>query len=160
MELEKKIELMKQSYFSGYYADGDALDAGILYFEIENLSSEKGESGIKRLKDTFKEFEHNYNEVVPFYEITQEMTTGDWDDFAILFRVREVLPKVKIFIDEFTTFLRENNYYASNDSDMRKRYAEIRKEWRGAEEYDGKTFCQHIQKYVQRFGSTPAQLPE
>ena len=160
MELERKVELLKQSYLHGYAAEWGGVNWIIKSFYNEGVSPEKGEEAIKGLHQNLGRILNHYDQTIPFYEITQEMGAEDWDDFAILFRVREVLPKVKEVFDEYSAYLMENNYYAPKDSEIVRRIWNINKEWFDAEHHQGMNLKARIEKYDPTFRSELAPLPK
>jgi len=156
MELERKVELLKQSYLHGYAAECAGMDCIIELFKLKNIPPEKAEKAISRLYQNFGRIQYHYDNVVPFCEITLEMRAEDRDDFAILFRVREILPKFKRFIDEYIDYLRKNKYYTPEESGILRRFDDIHAELFDAEQYQGMNLRARILKYDSAFKSEPA----
>ena len=146
---------MKKSYLHGYGADWAGLDQGIFYFSGRKQSSEEGEVSIAKLHEIFNHIQDHYDSV-PFYEITQEMEAEDWDDFASLFRVREVLPNLKAVIGAYVLFLRQNEYYAPEETAIAKKMRDNLKELFEAGHYKGVIFRERIVQYDPSFKSEPA----
>ena len=130
------------------------------YFHDEGKSPDNAEEMIRGLHENFGRILDHYAHTIPFYEITHEMGAEDWDDFATLFRVREVLPKVKEAVDEYTDFLRQNNYHAPKECEAVQRFWEINKEWFDAEHHEGMNLKARIVKYDPTFRSEPAPSPK
>ena len=157
MNLERKVVLMKESYLHGYAAELVGIDAIIKIFESEGISQEEGEELISGLYENYCRVQNHYDNVVPFYEITQEIEATDWGDFVILFRVREVLPKFKAFIDEYVAYLRANNYHTPKGCEILEKFDVIHAELFEAENYNGMNLKKRIEKYDPNFKSEPAQ---
>jgi hypothetical protein len=153
MDLERKVALLKASYLHSYAANIAGIEWCILYFFNEGLSREASEEKIGKLYQNIERItDHDANKI-PFLEITQEMAAEDWDDFAILFRIREILPKVKEAVDRHTDFLRSHNYYAKEDSGVVRIFLQVWGERFNAEQHQGMDLKARIEKYDPKFRS-------
>ena len=55
---------------------------------------------------------------INFREIEEEMDEHDKDDFHTLFEVRDILPKLKIAIDNYGRHAENNNYLVFRDYEL------------------------------------------
>ena len=155
MELERKIKLLKKSYMFGYAAEAAWINWVFPNFQ-ENFDQINLEHELPNVYKNFENIQRHYDKVVPFYEISREMEARDWDDFAVLFRVRDFLPKFREFLDDYVYFLRDNNYYAPRGSEIDKRREDIWAELFDAESYQGMTLKDRMMKYDADFLQKPA----
>lgn len=160
MELNRKVELLRQSYLDGYAAQWGGIDWNIQIFYDKGMSPERGEGLIGGLHQNLVRIINHYDQTIPFYDITQEMGAEDWDDFAVLFKVREVLPKVKEVFDEYADFLRKNNYHAPKETEVVRRIWDVNNGWFDAERHQGLNLKARIMKYDPTFNPEPATSPK
>ena len=77
MKLERKIELIKQSYLDGYAADIDRIAIGLIGGAFDDEGFTVGDEAISRVYASYQRIKDHYDEIVPFFEITQEMGSED-----------------------------------------------------------------------------------
>ena len=112
MDLQRKLELMRKYHFDGFGNKIASLLNSCALLTLEGTTREEGEKYIGWIYDNFIQMQQRYVEI-NFEEIQTEMDKTDFDDFATLFRTRDILPKLKNSIDKFSTFARNHNYNVS-----------------------------------------------
>lgn len=148
MDIERKLKLMKQSYLSGYNdVFGGGLDWAIQIFMRKGITSEKGEEYITILYQDLQILQDHYENVIPFNEIIHEMEAQDWDDFAVLFKAREFIPRLKAFIDEYVEYLRANNYHTPENIEILGKFNALLSSIYDTKFHKGVDFRNRILKY-------------
>jgi hypothetical protein len=159
MELERKIELLKRSYMHGFSAFASAIDFAYEYFSDPRCDRTKGEKHVSELYTLFAEIEDHYKKNVPFAEIVDEIKATNWDDFAILFRVREFLPAFRGELDHYIQEVIVNDYHLEKSNPNSQRFDGAINELAKRCEYGGNDLGQIIRKYDPSFQSEPSHSP-
>ena len=114
MDLERKLKLMKTAYLDGMGADKASIDWMLIRFKKGSLDKNKGEECISDMHQLYGAITTHYNSI-DYYAIVSEMESEDYDDFATLFKTREILRKFGQTINRYAEFARVNNYRVSED---------------------------------------------
>jgi len=146
--MERKLELLKRSYLLEYRTLTTPFRP--LFYEG------KGEEYFGECMGPFvqgiEKVKRHYEETIPFREIVTEMDAEDWDDFALLFRVREILPLWINAWEAYFQFGRKNNYAVPKDSPADLDVSEAENMLAEAEySKEGKSLLDIILKYEPSF---------
>jgi len=117
MDPQRKLELMKKYHFDGFGNRTASLLTSCYLLTLEGTTREQGEKYIGWIRDNFVQMHQRYAEI-DFEGIRAEMNEPDFDDFATLFKTRDILPKLKDSIDKFVTFVRNHNYDVSKEEQV------------------------------------------
>ena len=148
MDSQRKLDLLKRSYLHGYAALFAGMDGAMNFLEMgASLSSNEGGVVLEDLVGYFTEIEDHYKNKIPFGEIVHEISSEDWDDFAPLFKVREVLPTVGLAVRSYADFVRKNGYSVSKSSEVSQNFWKATREWDAADYHKGKRLKEIIVLY-------------
>ncbi len=143
MELERKIELMEK-----YQLDGYRTNLATMQFRLDNiirgLSAEETNDTINGLYQDY-EFVSKHYSAIDFAGLKKEMGEDDRNDFETLFRVRDMLPRLKQTIDELAIYFEESNHSVSQS--LVKKFESLIKELAQADDYNGVRYRTRILRH-------------
>lgn len=119
MNLEKKLKLMKKYDFD-FISKLTNLDNYVFFLTREGNTKNDGESHIAVINRNYGQISGWYAQI-DFEGIKREIDKGDAEDFATLFNVRELLPKLRQALDEYITFARNHQYHVPENESLHQR---------------------------------------
>ena len=135
MDLKRKLELMKKYDFQdfGNIRGSIEFDMAILRW---GCNPEKAETTLSGIEESLKQMQQQYG-CINFTEILAEIGDEDKEDFATLFRTREVLPKLHTAVQNFVAFVKNKNYKVSAEDETYRKLDDTLTEIKDADSHQG-----------------------
>lgn len=144
MNKKRKLELMEKYDFHGFGCSRMGLEWGMGNL-LGDVPKKDKEESIENIRQIYKRMTDWYAQI-NFDELKKEMGEEDKNDFAALFKTREILARLKIPLENLLLFAQNNKRPIGEDEPIYTTPYEIQQEIIGADNYGGRRYRERIEK--------------
>ena len=152
MDLQRKVELMKRYNFNGIGNAKDRIHLVLNLFGFGENSTERGEELLSRLQGIFSKIDGLYG-TIDFDELERENAQKD-NDFATLFRTREILPRLQSAIAQLSDYSRSHHYHVTTGNETYRVISELQQELTNADHQRGVSYRARLRDLEKRLEQT------